>query len=546
MRLNAVASLNDLAAYFGYSDYEKLKGLIYPKPQYTTFEIPKRSGGVRTIDAPKRRLKEHQRKLSRDLTTIFGNLSSAAHGFVVGRSVVTNALVHVGRKSVVRIDLQDFFHQIHFGRVKGMFVAPPFDLPDEVSTVLAHLCCHEGVLPQGAPTSPPITNFICLALDRRLRQLAQRYKARYTRYCDDLNFSFPSQSLSQIPAEMFAVSFVNGRAVVQAGPLVAEIVNKQGFTINPGKTRGVDREKRQIVTGIVVNNGLRVPRKYVHSIRGALHVWRKHGLIEAEKNAVPFLHSRNYSSGGKPSFIPLIRGKLTWLASVEGRSGSNYRKLSLEFNKLARRDGVENKALRIDAEVKTHADADKATWYVTAEGEPMGSYDVVNGTAFRYRGNVWITCAHCIGRFEERTAFPKIVLTRRTGEKVFARVVDVDWHRDLAILRPLPLEPIPRDLPFFVPSTLAITGGETLGVMGFPSSVENQAPAFMRTDVVRTRAVRGVARIEIDKQIVPGNSGGPLLDQTYRVIGIVVERAAVEGGMNSCISIKEIENLKLF
>ncbi len=545
MLLNAVASLDDLAAYFGYTDYEKLKGLIYPKPRYTSFEIPKRSGGFRTIDAPKRRLKQHQRKLSRDLTAIFGNLSSAAHGFVLGRSVVTNALVHVGRKSVVRVDLQDFFHQIHFGRVKGVFLAPPFDLPDDVSTVLAHLCCHEGVLPQGAPTSPPITNFICLALDRRLRQLARRYKARYTRYSDDLNFSFPSQSLSQIPAEMFTVSFIDGRAIVEAGPLVAEIVKKQGFTINPTKTRGVDREKRQVVTGIVVNDGLSVPRKYLDSIRGALYVWRKHGLADAEKNAVPILHSRNYSSGGTPSFVPLIRGKLNWLASVEGRSGSNYQKLSREFNELARRDGFANKALKIEPEVKTSADADKATWYLTADGPLMGSYDVINGTAFRYRGNVWVTCAHCIGSLTMRMPFPTVVLTRRTGEKVFARVVDVDWHRDLAVLRPLPLEPIPRDLPYFVPSAVAVMGGETLGVMGFPSSVENQAPAFMRTDVVRTRAVSGVTRIEVDKQIVQGNSGGPVFDLNYRVVGVVVEGATVTGGMNACISISEISNLKL-
>lgn len=546
MLLTAVASLNDLAAYFGYTDYEKLKGLVYPKPRYTSFEIPKRSGGVRTIDAPKRRLKQHQRKLSRDLTDIFGNLSSAAHGFVLGRSVITNALPHVGRKSVVRVDLKDFFHQIHFGRVKGLFLGPPFDLPDDVSTVLAHLCCHEGVLPQGAPTSPPITNFICLALDRRLRQLARRYKGRYTRYSDDLNFSFPSLSLNQIPNELFIVSFVEGRAVVEAGPLVTEVVKKQGFIINPKKTRGVDRDKRQIVTGIVVNEGLSVPRKYLESIRGALHVWRKYGLADAEKNSVPLLHTRNFASGAMPSFVPLLRGKLNWLASVEGRSGGSYQKFSRQFNDLARRDGFAGKALKIESEVKTSADADKATWYLTADGPMMGNYDVVNGTAFRYRGNVWITCAHCIGSLKSRTAFPQVVLTRRSGEKVFARVVDVDWHRDLAILRPMPFEAIPRDLPFFVPSSSAVKGGDTLGVMGFPSSVENQAPAFMRTDVVRTRAVSSVERIEVDKQIVQGNSGGPVFDLNYRVVGVVVEGASVTGGMNSCVAIREIETLKFF
>lgn len=546
MLLNAVASLNDLAAYFGYTDYEKLKGLIYPQPLYTTFEIPKRSGGVRKIDAPRRRLKQHQQKLSRDLTAVFGNLSSAAHGFVLGRSVITNALPHVGRKSVVRVDLKDFFHQIHFGRVKGLFIGPPFNLPNDVSTVLAHLCCRDGVLPQGAPTSPPISNFICRGLDSRLRQLARRYKGRYTRYSDDLNFSFQSLSLNQIPRELFLVSIIDGRAVVEAGPLITEVIQKQGFTINPTKTRGVDRDKRQIVTGIVVNEGLSVPRKYLESIRGALHVWRKYGLADAEKNSVPLLHSRKYASGEMPSFVPLLRGKLNWLASVEGRSGGSYQKFGRQFNELASRNGFAGEGLKIEPEVKTSTDADKATWYLTADGPMMGNYDVVNGTAFRYRGNVWITCAHCIGSLKFRTAFPQIVLTRRTGEKVFTRVVDVDWHRDLAILRPMPLEHIPRDLPFFVPSSSAIRGGDTLGVMGFPSSVENQAPAFMRTDVVRTRAVSGVERIEVDKPIVQGNSGGPIFDLNYRVVGVVVEGASVTSGMNSCVAIREIATLKFF
>ncbi len=121
--------------------------------KYKTFSLPKKSGGIRKISAPASPIKVIQRKLKEVLETIYKPKPST-HGFVSERSIVTNARLHKKRRYVLNIDLEDYFPTIHFGRVRGLFMGNPFYLNDEVATILAQICCHDGVLPQGAPTSP--------------------------------------------------------------------------------------------------------------------------------------------------------------------------------------------------------------------------------------------------------------------------------------------------------------------------------------------------------------------------------------------------------
>lgn len=541
----AISTLDELARYWGYPDYGAMKGLIYPTPLYRTFEIPKRSGGKRVIETPARKLKEMQRKLSRDITDCFGKRSRSAHAFIKNRSVITNAWPHVRRASVVRVDLEDFFHQINFGRVKGVFRGEPFNFPNEVATVLAHTCCCNNRLPQGAPTSPPLSNFICLALDRNLLKLAIRFKGRYTRYADDLTFSFKTRAVEELPANLFtAKTDEKGRNLLQAGPLLEAAVSKQGFKINATKTRGTNRIKRQMVTGIVVNDGLSVPRRHVDRIRRALHIWRVFGLAEAEKRALPVLHSKSYASGLTPSLIRVLRGKLAWLASVTGRSGSQYQKLGASYNALVSREGNGDPHVHIEAEVRNIQDATKATWYLEAE-TGAGSYDCRAGTAFRYAEKVWVTCAHCVGDLRAKTVYSEIRLFSSDWVIVElpVRVVSVDWDRDLALLRPLPMRPIPRHLAYFSPSKTKLTPESRVAVLGFPSSNLYQPPIFMRARVVRVRAISSVDYVEIDKQIISGNSSGPMFNEDYQVVGIVVEGAKLKSGMNAGIAISELRFL---
>ena len=249
---------------------------------YVAFVVPKRTGGERRIHAPRAALKKIQRQI---LGAILARIPTheACHGFVKGRSIVTNAAPHEGAAVVVKIDLADFFPTIHFRRVAGLFAS--YGYSPEVARLLAGLCTHRpkmpdgrvawpGVLPQGAPTSPALANIVCRRLDARLSKLAARVGARYTRYADDLTFSFAkledaggagAQPLS--PARL-------GRFFWW----VDQICQAEGFTENAKKRRVLRKSTQQRVTGVVVNQGLTVPREVRRRLRALLHRCEREGL----------------------------------------------------------------------------------------------------------------------------------------------------------------------------------------------------------------------------------------------------------------------------
>lgn len=140
----------DVSKLLGIKD-SSLRYFLYgirPDNMYTTFTIPKKSGGVRKISSPDKRLKQIQRKLLRVLKLVY-NPKPSVYGFIDSRNISENAENHIGRKWILNIDLESFFSQFHFGRVRGMFMAKPYSLGDEAALVLAQLVCYKGVLPQG-------------------------------------------------------------------------------------------------------------------------------------------------------------------------------------------------------------------------------------------------------------------------------------------------------------------------------------------------------------------------------------------------------------
>ncbi|KQT59676.1 DNA polymerase [Methylobacterium sp. Leaf456] len=244
---------------------------------YRRFTIPKKTGGTRLISAPMPRLKRAQYWVL-DALLAHAPVHEAAHGFVPGRSIVTNAGLHVGRDVVVNLDLKDFFPTLDFRRVKGKFRGLGYAEP--VAIVLALLCTEPDTdvieidgqrlhaargprrLPQGAPTSPALTNLICTRLDRRLTGLGLSLGFTYTRYADDLTFS------------------ASGAAAEKVGPLlkyVGEIVAAEGFTVHPDKTRVMRRGRHQEVTGLTVNEWVAVPRETLRRFRALLHALDRHG-----------------------------------------------------------------------------------------------------------------------------------------------------------------------------------------------------------------------------------------------------------------------------
>ncbi|MDP0589183.1 MAG: reverse transcriptase domain-containing protein [Candidatus Endonucleobacter bathymodioli] len=180
-----------------------------PATLYTTFTIPKKSGGERTILAPSARLKNIQKGLSKLLLDCIDEINKAkqkegekyrptlSHGFTRKGSIITNAMMHLDKKNVLNIDLADFFDSFNFGRVRGFFIKNKhFGLDPQIATVIAKIACYDNKLPQGSPCSPVITNLITHSLDIRLASLAKKHSSIYSRYADDLTFSTRERKFS--------------------------------------------------------------------------------------------------------------------------------------------------------------------------------------------------------------------------------------------------------------------------------------------------------------------------------------------------------------
>ena len=280
--------------------------------RYQEFAIRRRTGGEpRIISAPIKPIKDFQRGLLTLLETAY-QPRPHVHGFARKRSPLTNAVVHRHQRWILRIDLEDFFPSIHFGRIRGLFRAYPFEYPDDVATLLAQICCHRKQLPQGAPTSPILSNLVCRGLDKELASLANALHCHYTRYADDICLSTGRKTF---PAELATI--VNGVPVLTAD--LRTVITRNDFVINENKTRLMPRRQRQRVTGLVVNERLNVPREYRRHLRAVLHIWEKYGEADAKAAFERATPVRNWPPGkAAPEFRLIIRGQLQYLGAARG------------------------------------------------------------------------------------------------------------------------------------------------------------------------------------------------------------------------------------
>lgn len=306
----------DLAAALGLS-IPRLRWLCYhteaaTRIHYIQFEVPKRSGGTRTLSAPHRTLAAAQEWV---LANILAKLPTEepAHGFVPGRSTLTNARPHAGRAVVVNLDLEGFFPSIGFARVRHVFRRLGYS--GAVATLLALLCTecprrrvvYAGTpyfvatgprgLPQGACTSPALSNQVARRLDRRLVGLARKLGLTYTRYADDLTFSAGPEMRAKV-----------GYLIAR----VRHIAQNEGFAVNAKKTRVLRPESRQTVTGLVVNAAPAVPRHMVRRVRAILHRARTEGLAAQNRH-------------GHPNFRGWVAGMIAYIGMAKPEVGRKLR-----------------------------------------------------------------------------------------------------------------------------------------------------------------------------------------------------------------------------
>jgi len=245
---------------------------------YKRFKVAKKSGGHRLISAPMPKLKKAQHFILEEILNKV-KVNHNAHGCVIGKSIVTNAEPHVNKAVVINQDLKNFFPTITYNRIKGVFKSLGYS--EQLSVIFALICSEPKVLdiellgenyfaqkgdrflPQGAPTSPAITNVLCQKLDTRLEGLAKKYGFVYTRYVDDLTFSGNQEQFEHITSIL---------------KYSKKIVKDENFNLHPDKLRVMKRNQRQEVTGVVVNEKLNINRKSLKRFRTLLYQIERDGI----------------------------------------------------------------------------------------------------------------------------------------------------------------------------------------------------------------------------------------------------------------------------
>ncbi len=321
------------------------------KPSYTSFTIKKKSGADRIIHAPVKGLKEFQKALNIILQSIH-EPHVAATGFVLGKSIVDNAKVHIGQIYVYNLDLKDFFPSVDKSRVWGRLLVAPFDLNSsaerkKIANMIATLSCTPmeverlvdnqwtkittSVLPQGAPTSPTLTNAICERMDKQLAGVAKRFGLNYTRYADDITFSSKHNNYEVSP-NIFEKIFVANSTFDRE---IRRIIALQKFHVKESKVRLQKEAYRQEVTGLLVNEKVNVTRRYVKQIRQWLYYWETYGY---DKSYTFFLQKyitdKGHIKNGQPNMMMVLDGKLLYIKMVKGEKDDTYLKMKKRFDAL--------------------------------------------------------------------------------------------------------------------------------------------------------------------------------------------------------------------
>ena len=250
---------------------------------YHNVYIPKSDGTKRKLSVPDLILKRVQKSIADNILTQYP-ISNYAKAYKVGSSVQRNALPHVGKKKILKLDIEGFFDNILYSRVKDVvFREDKFSEP--IRILLTMLCYYKESLPQGAPTSPAITNIIMYDFDEKIGKFCEENNISYTRYCDDMTFS----------------GDFDEKAVIS---VVKDELRKLGLFLKNRKTAVIPSTKRQTVTGIVVNEKIGLTKEYKNKIRQEIYYIKKYG-IDGHLSRIGELDKQHYlnSLRGRIAFV---------------------------------------------------------------------------------------------------------------------------------------------------------------------------------------------------------------------------------------------------
>lgn len=294
-KLIVVFDVKHLSKLMGISYTSLFHYILNSNDFYSDFNISKSSGSDRIINAPSLNLKKIQRWILQNILLDFP-LSNNVKGFRKNHSILDNAKFHSNKELVYNIDIKDFFPSIEFNNVYYMFYNVGYTA--ELSYAFAKLLTYENYLPQGSPASPHISNIICYKMDESLDDLSQRISAQYTRYADDMTISTNDISL-----------FLSKKSAFK------NIVNYHGFSLNNVKERLQYKNQPQFVTGLIVNNGVKVRRSFKKDIEQHIYYCEKYGVYD---------HLKKIGMEDKSYFKEYIYGKTHFINNIEPEVGKGF------------------------------------------------------------------------------------------------------------------------------------------------------------------------------------------------------------------------------
>lgn len=327
-RYNDLKNLNDFISLLNYTerlshDFTEDKNYkplslkeiysINRRKTYSTFYINKKNGNNREINSPNDELKRVQNIINIILQIIFEDHSNYhSNGFLINKGILRNANVHVNKNFILNMDIENFFPSINFRRVKTVLELSPFNLKNDlepISFLIANICIFNDSLPQGAPTSPILSNIITQKLDRKLSKFCSVNNVKYSRYADDLTFSSNKKK--------FTTYFIEN---------ITKIINDENFNVNQNKTRIKNSMERQLVTGLIVNNKVNVKREFLQTTRAMLNNWEKGGFEYAKKT-----FEEHNKSDKKNNFQEVLLGRLSFIKMIKGKDSIQVQNLILKY-----------------------------------------------------------------------------------------------------------------------------------------------------------------------------------------------------------------------